>query len=101
MSYIRLLCLFAYGGAKALNLKQNFILANYLHLNCFYKNNIKNNPKSVYIVMEKDGNLRVHVLYTFVVFVCVWWCPTFILFCLCFVFPRLVCYQFLWIVHSF
>ena len=43
--------------AKALNLKQNFILANYLHLNCFYKNNIKNNPKSVYIVMEKDGNL--------------------------------------------
>jgi len=43
--------------AKAVNLKQNFILANYLHLNCFYKNNIKNNPKSVYIVIEKDGNL--------------------------------------------
>jgi hypothetical protein len=33
---------------------------------------------------------RACVLYTLFVFVCVWWCPTHIGLCFCFVFPRLV-----------
>jgi len=33
---------------------------------------------------------RAHVLFTLFVFVCVYWCPTHIVFCVCFVFLRLV-----------
>jgi hypothetical protein len=33
---------------------------------------------------------RSHVLFTFVVLVCVWWCPTNVVFCFSFVFLRLV-----------
>jgi hypothetical protein len=33
---------------------------------------------------------RAHVLFTLFVFVCVYWCPTHIMLCVCFVFLRLV-----------
>jgi hypothetical protein len=34
--------------------------------------------------------LRVHVLFTLIVCVCAWWCPTYIVLCVCFVLFRLV-----------
>ena len=46
---------------------------------------------------------KVHVLFTFFMFVLVQWCPTHIVLCFCCVYLRLVyrtlCCQFLWIVH--
>jgi hypothetical protein len=35
---------------------------------------------------------RAHVLFTLFVFVCIYWCPTHIVLCFCFVFLRLVAY---------
>ena len=45
---------------------------------------------------------RAHGLFTLFVFVSLYWCPSHIVLCFCFVFLRLVCticYQFLWTVH--
>ena len=42
---------------------------------------------------------RSHVLFTFCVLACVWWCPTNVVFCFSFVFLRLCC-QFFLIVLS-
>ena len=44
---------------------------------------------------------RDHVLFTLFVFVCMWWCPTRAVLCLCFVFFVLctLCCQFIWIAR--
>jgi hypothetical protein len=45
---------------------------------------------------------RAHVLFRLFVFVCIQWCPTYIVLCFCFISLCLVypiCCQFLWIVH--